>query len=247
MHEEDAGILCQAHGRVDRLQRHPAQPPPGYLLLHHRRQLRLRLLLVPLPGRHHRVRGQGHRHRVHQRLPGGRIGLHLRARPGPRRPLPPAPLQRPAGHGDRRRREPGRGSGRGAPGHGAGNPRGNAFSQKRTVLARESEAVRDADGTKRQDLAHLQPGLPEPSRRPRGLQAPLRRASPPCWRIRIPRSPARRFRHEGPVGDPHAEDERYPHGRLRQPAPPAVPACPPTWPRTATSMARTSWCGTRSA
>ena len=31
---------------------------------------------------------------------------------------------------------------------GPGNPHGNAFTQKRTLLARESEAVRDADGSK---------------------------------------------------------------------------------------------------
>ena len=68
MHEEDWGILAKHTRPLDRHQLHPPQPPPGDLLLHHHRQLRLRLLLVPLPRRHHRVRGQGHRRRLHQRL-----------------------------------------------------------------------------------------------------------------------------------------------------------------------------------
>ena len=39
-------------------------------------------------------------------LPGKGIRLRVGDRPGPWRPVPPAPLQRPAGHDDRRRREP---------------------------------------------------------------------------------------------------------------------------------------------
>ena len=103
----------QAQRPLVRHHLHPPQPPPGDLLLHHHRQLRLRLLLVPLPRRHHRVRGQGHRRRVHQRLPRRRLGQHLPARPGPGRAVPPAPLQRPPGHGHRRLHQPGRGRGRG--------------------------------------------------------------------------------------------------------------------------------------
>ena len=46
-------------GRVDRA-------PPRRLVVSssHRRQLRVRLLLVPLPGRHHPARGEAHGHRV---------------------------------------------------------------------------------------------------------------------------------------------------------------------------------------
>ena len=146
MHEEDWSILSKHSRPVDRHRLHAPQPPPGGLLLHHHRQLRLRLLLVPLPGRHHRVRGQGHRRRLHQRLP--RQGA-----------TPTPPNWRP---------------GLGAPYHqhlfgarldmaldglanrveeedvvrvpmGEGNERGNAFTRKRTVLARESDAVREAD------------------------------------------------------------------------------------------------------
>ena len=56
----------QAQRPLVRHQLHPPEPPHGDLLLHHHRQLRLRLLLVPLPRRHHRIRGQSHRRRLHQ-------------------------------------------------------------------------------------------------------------------------------------------------------------------------------------
>jgi primary-amine oxidase len=39
-----------------------AVTPPRHLVLHHRRKLRLRILLVLLPGRHHSARSQAHRH-----------------------------------------------------------------------------------------------------------------------------------------------------------------------------------------
>ena len=41
------------------------------------------------------------------RVPGGRLGQHLPARTGLGRALPPAPLQRPPGHGHRRLHQPG--------------------------------------------------------------------------------------------------------------------------------------------
>ena len=112
----------QALGLVERHQLHPPQPPPGDLVLHHRRQLRLRLLLVPLPRRHHRVRGQGHRHRVHQRPPGRRLPVRLGNGAGPRRPVPPAPLRRPAGLRTRRRPGPRRGRGRRSRAHRSREP-----------------------------------------------------------------------------------------------------------------------------
>ena len=55
MHEEDYGIAVEAHRPVHRVQRDPPAAPAGDLVLRHGRQLRLRLLLVPLPRRHHRV------------------------------------------------------------------------------------------------------------------------------------------------------------------------------------------------
>ena len=59
----------EAHRHVQRDGRDPALTATRHLLLLDHRQLRLRVLLVPLPRRHHRARGQGHRHRLHLRLP----------------------------------------------------------------------------------------------------------------------------------------------------------------------------------
>ena len=77
-------------------------------LLHHGRQLRLRLLLVPLPRRHHRAGEQGDRHRLHLRATGRRAPVRHRDRARPGRAVPPAPVLRAAGHGRRRQRQPGR-------------------------------------------------------------------------------------------------------------------------------------------
>ena len=62
-------------------QRPGSAPPaaPGALVLHADRQLRLRLLLVPLPRRHHPARGEAHRDALRHR-PGGRVRHRGRAR-----------------------------------------------------------------------------------------------------------------------------------------------------------------------
>ena len=62
----------EAHRRLQRLRADPPAAPPGRLVVGHGRQLRLRLLLVLLPGRHDRARGQDVRRAVHRRLPGRR-------------------------------------------------------------------------------------------------------------------------------------------------------------------------------
>ena len=63
--------LVEAHRHLQRLGSVTAPAQARGLLLHHGRQLRLRLLLVLLPGRHHRVRDQGDRGAFHLGLPGG--------------------------------------------------------------------------------------------------------------------------------------------------------------------------------
>ena len=72
----------------------------------HGRQLRVRLLLVLLPGRHDRARGQADRHHLHRRAcrPASAGATRPRSRPGVARRLPPALLQRAPRH--RRRRRP---------------------------------------------------------------------------------------------------------------------------------------------
>ena len=113
-------------------------PPPRRLvisLLRHDRQLRLRLLLVPLPGRHHPDGGQADRHRVHRRPRARhRVASHgVELAPGLGAPVPPAPVQRPARHDGRRRRE--HASTRSTSSRlpiGESNPYGNAFTRRRT-------------------------------------------------------------------------------------------------------------------
>ena len=74
-----------------------------------RRELRVRLLLVPGPGRHDRLRGQADRRPAHGRRARGRARpARDRDRAGRRRERPPALLLRPARHGRRRDEEHGR-------------------------------------------------------------------------------------------------------------------------------------------
>ena len=101
----------EAHRHLQRLGPVTPPAPPRGELLHHGRQLRLRLLLVLLPGRHHRVRDQGDRGAVHLGASRRRPSLLHRSRAGARRPVPPAPVQRAAGH-DRGRAGQRRGRGR---------------------------------------------------------------------------------------------------------------------------------------
>ena len=102
--------LVEALRHLQRLVPVAPPAPARRLLLHHGRQLRLRLLLVLLPRRHHRVRGQDDRRAVHRRLPGGAEPVLGRGRAGAGRAGPPAPVQRPAGHDGRRPGQRRRGS-----------------------------------------------------------------------------------------------------------------------------------------
>ena len=61
----------EARGLAQQPHRGPPLPPPRRLVHLHGRQLRVRVLLVLLPGRHHPVRDQAHRHHEHRRLPPG--------------------------------------------------------------------------------------------------------------------------------------------------------------------------------
>ena len=82
MHEEDYGVLWKHTDMYNRHQLHPPAAPAGDLVLHHRRQLRLRLLLVPLPRRHDRAGVQGDRRGLRLGVPGstGRTARRTRGR-----------------------------------------------------------------------------------------------------------------------------------------------------------------------
>ena len=67
IHEEDHGILWKHFDIFTGIVAVQPPAPAGGVVLHHGRELRLRLLLVLLPGRHHRVRDQDDRRAVHRR------------------------------------------------------------------------------------------------------------------------------------------------------------------------------------
>ncbi len=97
----------EAHRLPHRPRRGPPHAPDGDQQHRHRRQLRVRLLLVPLPGRLHRVRGQALRRHLQRRdRGGGQARVRHDRRPRRLRPAPSALLQRPTGHGGRRHRQP---------------------------------------------------------------------------------------------------------------------------------------------
>ena len=65
IHEEDFGHPVEALGLPRRPYRAAPRSPAGDLLRQHRRQLRIRTILVSRPGRRDPLRGQGDRHRQH--------------------------------------------------------------------------------------------------------------------------------------------------------------------------------------
>ncbi len=124
MHEEDFGILWKHTDR--RLPDAPEVRRSRRLVVSsrlHGRELRVRLLLVSLPGRQHPVRDQAHRHPVARRPPAGRDAQVRHAdRAAALRPESPALLQRPARLRPRRRGQ-----------HGAAGRRGARRARRRTT------------------------------------------------------------------------------------------------------------------
>ena len=112
----------EAHRHLQRLGAVAAAAAARRVVLHHGRQLRLRLLLVLLPRRHDRVRGQDDRDRVHRGPSGRRPPVLDGGGARPRRPGAPAPVQRAARHVRRRAGERGRGGRRHRPADRAGQP-----------------------------------------------------------------------------------------------------------------------------
>ena len=140
--------LVEAHRHLQRLGPVPPPAPARGLLLHHGGQLRLRLLLVLLPGRHDRARGQGDRGAVHLGLPGGEHPYSTEVAPGlagaVHQHLFSARLDVSV-DGQANAVEEVDVSGLPI---GPDNPYGNAIVQQVTRLTRESQAGRRADGSR---------------------------------------------------------------------------------------------------
>src|SRR5262245_50949306 len=191
----------EAHRHLHRLGPGPAPAPPGGLVLHHRRQLRLRLLLVLLPRRHDRVRDQAHRRGVHLGLPGPRLPLRRGSRSRPRRARASAPVQRAARHDGRRPGQRGRG-GRHRPRPGRpGQPAG-----QRAAPARDPASERVPGGPGRragagQDLAGGQHGEGEPFRPGNRFRTLAGGRAHPAGQSRIDAVRPGPVRHSPPVGD----------------------------------------------
>ena len=139
IHEEDVGRAVAPHRVARRLGRGAPLAAAGDLVVLGHRQLRLRLLLVPVPGRHDRVRGEADRRALDRRR-GARRAARARhaGRSGAERDGAPALLQHAPRPG---RRRPARTAstrcGRSRSRPGAGNPYGNAFRPRRRRLATE--------------------------------------------------------------------------------------------------------------
>ena len=143
MHEEDYGILWKHRRPARPARRRCAGRAGSSCRPSHRRQLRVRLLLVLLPRRQHPARGQAHRHRVDRwrSRPASTPRVRHVVAPGARRAEPPAPVLRPARPRRRRRRQHGlRGRRRGA----AARPGQPVRQRVRRAARRRSRPSADA-------------------------------------------------------------------------------------------------------
>ena len=96
----------EAYGLAHRPDRGAPLPSPGGVQRRHRRQLRIRLFLVFLPGRLHSDGGKAHRHNQHRRRSRGRDSQVRHAGcAATQRPRPPALFQLPTGYARGRREQ----------------------------------------------------------------------------------------------------------------------------------------------
>ena len=205
MHEEDFGILWKhtdsAAGRRPRC----AARGGWWSRRSHGRELRVRLLLVPVPGRQHPVRDQADRHRLARRVAARRAAAVRHAgRPAARTP-PTTSTSSTCGSTfdlDGARRTRSRGA-HGSARAGREQPaRERVLTRSRTPLATESEAQRLIDPLSARYWKIVNPAEQNARRRAGRLQAPAGRQrpcrSPPPRRVV---AQAGRLREQARLGD----------------------------------------------
>ena len=211
VHEEDFGVLWKHSDLFTGSAETRRQRRMVFSYFTPGRQLRLRLLLVPLPRRHDPARGARPPASSSRRAGGTDYASPIA--PGPHRPLPPAPVLGAAGH-DRRRGAQRRRGGRGAAGaDGAGQPvRQRVHPGPHPADAGVGGAPR-ADGSVGARLARDQPGGVQRGRAPRRLRAAARGEARAAGRPGVLDPRARRRSPPTTCGSPRYDPaERYPAG-----------------------------------
>ena len=238
----------EAPGPPHRHHRGPAVPPAGGVVDRHGGQLRVRLLLVLLPRRHHPAGGEADRHRLHPG-PGRRGGDPLGdgGGTGPGRPVPPAPVLRPVGPGGGR---PGQRGVRGGLRGGAGRSRQPAGQRLPPAGDPPHQRAGGHPGHRRRlqpALAVREPGASERPRPAGGLPPHPRGHPHPAGPPPVQRGTAGGLRPAQPVG--HAVGPRRAPGRRGLPQPARRGRGPPAAGRrpTARCSVPTWWPGTPSA
>ena len=222
--------------------------PAGDLVDRHRRQLRVRLLLVLLPRRHDPVRGQADRRHLDRRTAAGRDAeARPLVAPRPLRAAPPALLQRAAGH-DGGRTENTVCEVDSVPCRPAPTIRRTTPARPRRRCSRPSARRRRRSTRCTARFWQIEnPDKAQPPRRPRRLQADARRERGADVRARLALRGARRVHEQPPVG--HAPTTRSSATRpaTTRTSTRAATACRAGRRRTARSRTPTSCSGTCSA
>ena len=239
----------EAHRLPYRLRRGTPDAPHGRLEHRHRRQLRVRLLLVPVPGRHDRVRGQALRRHLQRRgraparqpeygtlvAPGVygphhqhffNVRLDMAVDGAANRVYEVTPTADPEG---------------------PGNPVGNAWRAEEVLIADETMAQARGRPARGPVLEGRQRERQERTRPARRLQAgaePRDQAVRPSW---LRGRPARAVHVQPALGHRLRPGRAVRHRRLPEPGGRRRAACPPSPPGSATSPTPTWWSGSPSA
>ena len=238
-----------AHRVAGRLGRGAALAADGDLQLLGDRQLRLRVLLVPLPGRHDRLRGEADRRALDRRRGArGEAAARHAGRPRAERDGAPALLQHAARPGRRRhRRTPSRRCGRSPTRRGRATRYGNAFRPMRRRLETELEARRRTDSRSARWWEIVNPSVRHRLGEPVGYRLLPGENAVPFAQPDAPVSKRAGLHHRAPVGDAVRAGASATRPATTPTSTPAGPGCRSGRRPTGPSPTGTSWSGIRSA